>query len=663
MDFVERTLRWQRVALGFVVAGSALGFWRGTLDVFNTFKATVVVVGALALVVLSAVRVARTRRILLPRTRAWYALAVFALGLLMATAVSVAPALAVVGRSGRHTGLAMYLVYAVLFVAVLRLYHDRRPTGLVAVMLATAVPVTVYGGMQALGVDPFGWELVEGGPPVFSTFGNANFLAAWLGIVVPLCLWAVLADAWAPWARAAAGALGLGALAVAAASASLQGPAVAVAGSAFVALVWLFTTEGAAHRLRWPLAGASGLAAVGLLVGVLAGAGPLGAVRETAARSLENRVGRWEVALAMAADRPLFGFGLDSFADWYHAYRPVELAVEVGLRRTSDAPHMVPLDMLASGGILLTAGYLAFVGYTAWALGAGLRRRAGGERLLLSGLGGAWIAYQLQSLVSLDVPPLAVLHWLLAGAIVAYGLRPRLHTWTLPGAPPLPTRRPGRRAKARRPPLPLAPANHAVHAGIAVLAVVGLWVATMPLRADAAASRGQQAAATGQQAEAERAFARASRIGFWEARYPALRAGMAAGLGDDEQAIALYEEALDREPRGLSHAINLGRAAMAAGDHVKAEAAYERALRLDPKTPEVLAEVGRYRLEAGAPGRARELLEKVVRLDGDNPEWWVALGEARSAEGDVDGARQAFERALALDPDAEGAAEALETLT
>jgi O-antigen ligase len=117
----------------------------------------------------------------------------------------------------------------------------------------------------------------------------------------------------------------------------------------------------------------------------------------------------------MLGDRPLFGFGLASFEGWFYAYRPVAVAVADGFRRSTDAPHSVPLEMLASGGLLLGLAYLALVGVTGWALIRGLRHRAGVERVLLAGLGGAWLAYQVQSLVSIDVPPIAVLHYALAG--------------------------------------------------------------------------------------------------------------------------------------------------------------------------------------------------------------------------------------------------------
>lgn len=678
MEFVQRSLRWQRIALGLALAGSALGFARSTLDIFNTYKATVIALVAIAIAVIGAVRISRTRRLEVPRTVAWWPLGAFAVALIAATVVSDTPGIALVGRTGRHTGLALYLVYAFLFATAIRLYRDHPPDGLVRALLVTAVPVAGYGLLQAVGVDPLDWTLVEGGPPVFSTFGNANFFSAWLGIVVPLAVLGALTAAWPFAVRAASGLLAVVSLGVAFASGSLQGPVAGLAGTAVVLGAWLFTSAGLARRQRWTLAGG---AAVIALLGVgasVAGAGPLAGVRQGVLASLDSRVGKWESALAMFADRPVFGFGLESFIDWFHLYRTVDLAVESGLQRTTDTPHNVPLDMLASGGLVLFLAYLAVVAVTGWALVVGLRRLDGEQRLLLAGLGGAWTAYQVQSLVSIDVPPLAVLHWVLAGAIVALGTAPAVREIPLPGAVAAPAaaspkgnasrkgnaRRKGKGRRAGRgraePAAPrLAPANPLVLGGVAVVALAAVWIATLPYRAEAAA----RDASVAQSPEAAAAgYERAIAIAPWESRYHGMLGALLAGQGDHAAAAEVYERALDREPRGLAHTINLGRTAHQAGRDDVADAAFARVLELDPNTPEILVEVANYRLEREDSDRAEELLDRAVQLRGDNATWWVALGRARSAQGDPEGAREAFTRALELDPDVEGAEEGLAAL-
>ncbi|PSO56056.1 MAG: hypothetical protein BRC31_00155 [Actinobacteria bacterium QS_5_72_10] len=115
---------------------------------------------------------------------------------------------------------------------------------------------------------------------------------------------------------------------------------------------------------------------------------------------------------------------------------------------------------------------------------------------------------------------------------------------------------------------------------------------------------------------------------------------------------------MSRQPRGLSHAINLARQAEALDRIDRARRAYEQAMDIDPKTPEVLAEVGQFHLDHGSPETARRLLEDAVGERADQARWWLALAQARAATGDEPGAQVARERAVEIDPDVERAADA-----
>src|SRR5680860_424169 len=158
MSFLASTYAWQRRLLAGGLVVVAIGLSRATYDVFNTFKATVIALALLGICVAGAVRVARTRRLHVPSSPAvWAPLALFALALVVATGVSATPWLSVFGRAGRHTGLAMYLVYGGLLVAAMRLHAEHSPAYLLKALLGAAVPIVGYGLLQVVGVDPYGW--------------------------------------------------------------------------------------------------------------------------------------------------------------------------------------------------------------------------------------------------------------------------------------------------------------------------------------------------------------------------------------------------------------------------------------------------------------------------------------------------------------------------
>jgi O-antigen ligase len=556
----------------------------------------------------------------------------------------------------------MYLTYLVLFVLTTRLYRDRTPVAVVKSLLGAAIPVTLYGLLQSRGIDPYGWRAVEGGPQVFATFGNANFYAAYLGVVVPLAVWGALTRTWATSWRVASGVLAALALLAAYASNSQQGPGVAVLGSVFVVAVWIATHGRLSNGVKAGLLGAGALAGVAGAVALAAGVGPLAGLRQGLQFSLGTRTPKWETALAIWRDHPVFGVGLERFADYFHEYRSPALAVASGIRRTTDTPHNIPLDMLANGGLLLLVAYLAFVGATLWALAVGLRRNRGEDRLLLAGLGGAWLAYQLQSLVSIDVPPVAVLHYVLAGLIVALGTRPAMKAIALPGARPevAPSAPKGKKGKARPARTPVVPANRVLTGAIAVVALAALFVVTTPVRADVAAGGAVRAA---NREEAVAAYDRAAEVAFWEARYPALEGAYLTNEGGDAlAALGAHREAARREPRALAHVLNVARLSAQLGQNEQAAEAYERALEIDPTTPEVLVEAGEFRLAQGDTQGAAELIDRAGSMADGNARVLLAVGRVRAAQEEPDEARAAIERALQIDPAVPGGTEALASL-
>ncbi len=653
MNLVTKTLRWQRIAVATAVVASALLFWRGTYDVFNTFKGTLIVLCALVAAGVGAYRWSRTRRVELPVTPAVYAAGALALALVVATLVALDPMEALVGRPGRHTGLVMYLTYLGLFVLCTRLYRDHAPSGLVKALIGASIPIAGYGLLQSIGVDPYNWQLVEGGPPVFSTFGNANFFAAFLGVCVPLCVWGALTRTWSIAWRVGSGVVGVATLAAAFVSESLQGPAIAVIGSGLVLGTWVASHERLSRMVKLVLFGVGAAVVVGGAFLMVTGAGPFGSLGFGFSRSLGTRTPKWVTALDIWRANPIVGVGLEGFADYFHEFRPTSLAVETGLRRTTDTPHNIPLDMLANGGLVLAVPYLAFVGLTGWSLVRGLMRNAGEDRLLLAAVGGGWLAYQVQSLVSIDVPPIAVLHYVLAGAVVGLGARPALRELKLPGAREAKAK--GKKGRNAAPRAVLAPHSPAVVGVLALGGLVGAFLATTPVRADAHAATAQLVGAS-QLDAAVGEYERAASIAFWESRYYSLEGQLLTRPGVDrgEQALAAQLRAVEREPRSLANLINAARLSASLGQMEEASRLWERVLEVDPKTPEVLVDVGRFFLSAGELERAGELLQYVVEARPDEAPYWVAFGELREAQEDAAAAKEAYERAVELDPEVAG---------
>jgi O-antigen ligase len=475
-------IRFQAAALAVLAPLMAIVFWSGANDPVNLPKMSLAVTIALLLVAVSAVRMAVTRRFALAMAPSGWAAGAFGFALLLATATSDVPGMSVAGIHGRNDGLLLYGACVALFFVGLRALDEAGARWLLLGLLAGGLFSATYGLLQHFNIDAINWA-DTGISPVIGAFGNPDFESGYLGIVVPAAAWGALTRTWGTAWRLGSLLLAVGCLVVALISSSVQGPLAAIAGLGVVAVGALLNR--AARWVKWTLVGMGGVAAltVGVVVaGLLTGVGP--GDRLSSAGSLEARRWYWTSALRMWRHHPVTGVGPDRYGAYFRSVRPEAAAA---VNNYSDAAHSVPLQMLSTGGLLLAASYAAFVLLVGLALVTGLRRLDGERRLVLAGAGGAWLAYQVQSLVSIDEPGLAVTHWLLAACVVAVGAPPRMLERLLPGAV-VPVVRKGRAAPAPQPPAAVwSGVNVTLCVSVTVLGLVGLWQALAPLRADHAA--------------------------------------------------------------------------------------------------------------------------------------------------------------------------------
>ena len=86
----------------------------------------------------------------------------------------------------------LFILCVIIFYSVFKL-GGRKPTDfLIWTFISTHAIVVLYALLQAFDLDPIDWgiETQQVGIQVFSTLGNANFSAGYVGITIPLVIWA-----------------------------------------------------------------------------------------------------------------------------------------------------------------------------------------------------------------------------------------------------------------------------------------------------------------------------------------------------------------------------------------------------------------------------------------------------------------------------------------
>lgn len=625
MNLVESVARWQRFLLAALLAGSALLILPPAVEPFMLPKATFVVVGAILLLCLSAASAAWSRTVQLPSGPVGLVFILLAIALITTTLTSPELWTSLTGFYARYTGLVPYLAYLVVFLVALRLAAVPLVRLLARTAIVTLALVVAYGLTQAAGAEPFGFKDVGLGT-TFSFFGNVNFSSAWVGAVSALALATAVARDEARGWRIFAAIVLPPALVYVVVTGTSQGLVVTFLSAGCVAA---FAVTGDQSRLRHAAAAHRGRAALvggGVLsVLLIAGLASLPFLRAQLDQALVERPEFWAAAVDIFLDHPVVGTGLDTYAHHFLAYRPASHAVAYG-SATTDAPHSVPLGMFANGGVLLGLSYLAFVAAGGLALVRGARRLQGPARLAFGGVAGVWLGYQAQSLVSFDVPPLALLHFLSAGVLVAFAFGPTWRALRLPGQP-VTTRRGRKGRPAARVTVPTS--TRLLMVAVTLASVVAIWFTLFPLRADLVAASASPLTEAGRYDEAVERFQRAGGLNPGEASYLHLAALGLAAAGRTEEAVAAAAEAADRDPGTVEYPLFAARIARDRGEAAAAVHWFLEAVERDPLDPPVLNEAAQFLLSAGEQQAALEILERSVELRPD-PVARALLEKARS---------------------------------
>ncbi len=320
------------------------------------------------------------------------------------------------GTAGRNTGFITYLAFSILFVVAMAASSVVFLGRFLMSALVVGVASLGYGIIQALDGDPIDW--VNPYSPVFGFLGNPNFQSSLLGILGAVVFTQLLSESVKRQIKGSYLAYLFVTIYVIKETDSQQGFLVLLIGSAFSLGVFV--------NLRSKAIGYSylGLAVVGF-VGVLLGTlnkGPLASLLHK--DSVTYRGDYWRAGWKMTLENPIFGVGLDSYGDWYRRSRTIEATLRRGPDVTSNAAHNVFLDISSFGGFPLVLIYLALMLLVVLSAVKVIKRSRGFHAGFI-GLVAGWVAFQAQSIISINQIGLALWGWVLSGLIIGYEINTR----------------------------------------------------------------------------------------------------------------------------------------------------------------------------------------------------------------------------------------------
>lgn len=579
--------------------------------------------------------------------------AILAAVLCLATVSAANPLLSLFGTATRGQGFLTVLSYLLLFLVVTARVHTwDQARRLVIAVVATAGAMVPLSMLQAMGWDPVGL-ISDARAPIYGTLGRANFVGAYLAMLVPLTL-ALAIIAVRGWRRRLLLLL-LGAeLVVVALSLARAAWLAAGSGVAVFGLLWVW---GRSDRRERRLGGA-----VAVAVGVL-GLG-LGATVLLRAQSgsLAARRTIWVAVGQLVAARPLLGYGPDALAVFFPRVFPPQLVYYHGREFIVDRAHNLLLDWAVTLGV---PGVLAILLVLAafFALGyrrvAGASRRSGGGELtdrdiLLAACLAAVAGNLAGNLVSFDVTATAMATWLL----YALATSPAMGRETQ--IPSNSSHSIGQR--------PTPDSLRRLAAGLLVLGTVVAVVQLngRPLLASVSHRTALRRLEIGDERAAVAAAQRAVALWPWEPEHHWLSAQLAWRQAQraDRSTVswAAAEAALltarDLRPEDYAAWVLLGDFYGALGAQVgpgafeHAHRAYEQAASLAPNHARLYVAWGRIFLDEERPGPALALFRRAVDLDATDGLAFRLIGDVELSQGHPEAALAAYREAARWSPDA-----------
>ena len=124
-----------------------------------------------------------------------------------------------------------------------------------------------------------------------------------------------------------------------------------------------------------------------------------------------------------------------------------------------------------------------------------------------------------------------------------------------------------------------------------------------------------------------------------------------AQIGQNDEAIRSYQQAIQRKPGFRPAWLGLGRTLSKSGQLQQAVDALEKAASAGPENATILNDLGLAYLAVGRRADALRVLQRAITVDPDHAETHHNLGNALRESGDVAGAERAYREAVRAQPD------------
>jgi O-antigen ligase len=395
----------------FGVVAISLWFNTNFYDPFNSAKLILLCITA-AWLLGYLISSFRNIPIMFPKTQFYFIILIslFNIFLLFAAMVTKPVLVGFLGDTQRRNGFLGYLSLSVILLTAFRLINKFNVLVVFKAAIITGFIMSLYGLIQISGNDFVSWNNPHN--PMISTLGNPNFASAMLAILTTMSLSGLLLKSLPTVYKFAGSITSIMSLISIINSNSRQGLIALFFAIIFYLSIFSYLSN---KKIGLLVICISAVSVILALLGMLQ-KGPLQSLLYKDSVSVRGYY--WRAGIEMFKDFPITGIGVDRYGAFFKEYREVGYPLKYGFEITSSNAHNTFIQFFATAGIFVGLLYILLT-VSIFVLGIkSLKFLSSEDKKILLGLLTSWIAFQSQSLISIDNLGISVWGWLLGGAIL-----------------------------------------------------------------------------------------------------------------------------------------------------------------------------------------------------------------------------------------------------
>jgi O-antigen ligase len=343
-------------------------------------------------------------------------------GLLTSSFSAYSWRVAIFGESFRRNGILTAFGFFIFFIAAAQFVRLKDVQLILKILYSTGLITSLYALIQVTGNDWIKWS---SGNQIISTFGNTNFSGSGMAIFAIIVFGLGIINFKNRFYRSSFFLTFLILVYVILQTNARQAIIILILGLSLFLTLFLYRKNKRLWLLSLSLIGIANVLTILAIFKV----GPLQSLIYKS--SISVREYYWNAGIEMYRNFPLTGVGPDHYGIYFKEFRDVGYPLTYGWGITSSNAHNVFIQNFATGGTLVGLSYFAIQLLIAYRSLRLIKNTVGVEQSTTTLLFSAWVAYQAQSLISIEFIGISIWGWVLGGTLLGLSI-------TNQDAPPVP---------------------------------------------------------------------------------------------------------------------------------------------------------------------------------------------------------------------------------